>query len=347
MEHRKAAPLALVVASALVATACLHVGSDDEHRSLRRPTSAQAPSRRLFDMAPPSHKEGYYQWMWADAKELGDHELAEADPFRWSDWLNAAGTIADLQAYQTTENMFRPVELMAGRDNDSPDALARPLKFGSIDEAIAYLSAQTTTQPPRVVEKTTRVTVAGGCPDASHLNAGEALFFMALGSALTLVSFALYCCCACTVRRLCCHHKGGDLLDASDSDEESKPTLALTDGRTPQPYQGVLQDSDLATLLADIEEEEQRLPAGPRSLGPASPTSSGALREEAAREVDRVLGAKGAREIFGNDGPVERRAQYRRLVRLLHPDKKAAEGQRASLALRRVVECYRSLSDVA
>ncbi|CAK0805505.1 unnamed protein product, partial [Prorocentrum cordatum] len=79
---------------------------------------------------------------------------------------------------------------------------------------------------------------------------------MALGSALTLVSFALYCCCACTVRRLCCHHKGGDLLDASDSDEESKPTLALTDGRTPQPYQGVLQDSELAALLADIDEED-------------------------------------------------------------------------------------------
>jgi hypothetical protein len=300
-------------------------------------------------MAPPSHKEGYYQWMWADVEELGDHELAEADPFRWSDWLNAAGTIADLEAYRNNaKNQFRPVELMTGRDNN------RPMKFGSIDEAIAYLGAQTTTQPPTVVEKTTKVTVAGQCPDVSHLDAGEALCFMALGSALTLALYALYCCCACTVRSICCHRaKGGDLrgvLDASDdSDEEtqaqSKPKFALTDGRPPQPYQGVLQDSELTALLADIEEEERRMLTGPRSFQPRE-SESPALREEATREVERVLTAKSAREIFGTGGPGERRAQYRRLVRLLHPDKKAVEGQRASLALRRVVECYRSLSEV-
>jgi hypothetical protein len=185
------------------------------------------------------------------------------------------------------------------------------------------------------------------------LDASKALGFMALGSALTLASCGLYCCCARTVRGTCSHPaKGGDassVLDSSGSDEEStcvNPKLALTDGRTPQPYQGMLHDSDLAALLADIEEEERRMLTGPRSLGPASPKASGALREEATREVERVLGAKGAREIFGNEGSVERRAQYRRLVRLLHPDKKAVEGQRASLALRRVVECYRSLSEV-
>jgi hypothetical protein len=292
-------------------------------------------------MAPPSHKEGYYQWMWADVEELGDHELAESDPFRWSDWLNAAGTIADLEAYQTSKNKARPVELMAGRDNDGPGAAPAPMNFGSIDEAIAYLSAQTTTQPPRVVEKTTKVTVHGRCPDASHLDTSEALFFMALGSALTLTLYALYCCCACTMRRICSQPaKGSDmhgLLD-DDSDEESKPKLALRDERTRQPYQGVLQDSELASLLADIEEEERRMLTGPRSFAPTN-------REEATREVERVLNAKGAREIFGSGGSGEQRAQYRRLVRLLHPDKKAVEGQRASLALRRVVECYRALTE--
>merc|ERR1719401_1698292 len=85
------------------------MGARDERR--RRPTSLRPPAlaaqrRSLFDTAPPSHKEGYYQWMWADELGLlGDHGIAEADPFRWSDWLNAAGTIADLEAYQNTKNL--------------------------------------------------------------------------------------------------------------------------------------------------------------------------------------------------------------------------------------------------
>jgi hypothetical protein len=257
------------------------------------------------------------------------------------------------------------VELVTGRDNDFLGASAMPMKFGSIDEAVAYLSAQTTTQPPplkvvetttqppKVVEKIKTITVAELCPAASHLDASEALCFMALGSALTLASYALYCCCcACKTRIVCSRPaKGRDLHGVlsddsdSDSDEESKPKPALTDGRPPQPYQGVLQGSDLAALLADIEEEERRMLTGPRSLGPTSPRTIGALREEATLEVERVLSVKSAREIFGTGGSCERRAEYRRLVRLLHPDKKMVEGQRASLALRRVVECYRSSSE--
>jgi len=316
------------------------------------PGSAQP--RSLFDLQPPSSKEGYYQWMWADVEELGDHELAEADPFRWSDWLNAAGTIADLEAYkaQSPRNQLRPVELMKGGGSQNRGlALARPMKFGNIDEAIAYLGAQTTTPPPQVVEKTERVAVPGHCEGASALTSSEALCFMALGSALTLAAYAMYHLCACTVRRFRHGGKGEmqGLLNGSDSEDEAKPRLAaLTDARAPQPYGGVpvLQESELRALLADIEEEERlMLTAGPRSLRPGSQSGKAPTKDEALFEVERVLSAKSAKEIFGGGGANEQRACYRRLVRLLHPDKKVVEGQRASLALRRVVECYRALAE--
>jgi len=288
--------------------------------------------------------------MWGDAKELGDHEVAEADPFRWSDWLNVVGTIADLEAYNTPANQNRAVELVKG--SSKTDNMLLPMRFGSISEAISYLSAMTTTQPPVVVEKTQKVVIPGlGAGDcASRLGNMEALGYMAAGSALTVALYVSLCalrrCCWGSMAKAHDEEDSARLLDRSDSDTEAaKPRLAITAGRAPQPYQGQFQENELRALLADIEEEEKLMLTGPRSFKPGGFIgSASALREEALREVERVLNAKGAEDIFTASSEGERRAQYRRLVRLLHPDKKIVDGQRASLALRRVVECYRSIS---
>lgn len=360
MHGQKVAALALLAASAMMATACLSLGVLGWPRPAARAVAARAAERRsLFDVEPPSNKEGYYQWMWGDVDELGDHELAEANPFRWSDWLNAAGTIADLEAYKTIESQDRPVEIARGVD--IVDGFVQPLKFGNLGEAIAYLSTQTTTQAPVVVEKTKKVVVPGKCPDAdtlSHVDELEALCFMAIGSAATIALYVVCQCCACVCRRVCCCSRKDTadndvvgLKDKADSDSEAmdiKPRLAITEGRAPQPYQGQFQESELRALLADIEDEELKaLPGMPRPLCPGGVDEAAAMRAEAAREAERVLGARGAREIFGAGSIAEQRAQYRRLVRLFHPDKKILEGQRASLALRRVVEAYRSHMEAA
>jgi len=154
--------------------------------------------------------------MWGDAKELGDHEVAEADPFRWSDWLNVVGTIADLEAYNTPANQNRAVELVKG--SSKTDNMLLPMRFGSISEAISYLSAMTTTQPPVVVEKTQKVVIPGlGTGDcAAQLDNMEALGYMAAGSALTV---ALYVS-LCALRRCC----WGSMAKAHDEEDCQRQT---------------------------------------------------------------------------------------------------------------------------
>jgi hypothetical protein len=249
--------------------------------------------------------------------------------------------------------------ILRSEGTDAADDFIRPLKFGSIDEAIAYLSQQTTTQAPKVVEKVHNIPVGGDCPDSAHLRSNEAIACMAIGSAITVAVFLLYQLCSCTCRRVFRGVKRSEketLLYGSDSDDDlnkdrSTP-LAITEGRQPQPYQGLgtLKESELRALLADIEEEERLMLTGPRSFSPGafgSADGTATLRKEATQEVERVLNSKSARDIFGSGSASDQRAKYRRLVRLFHPDKKILEGERASLALRRVVEAYRSLASAS
>eukprot|EP00441_Pelagodinium_beii_P047433 CAMPEP_0197624772 /NCGR_PEP_ID=MMETSP1338-20131121/4312_1 /TAXON_ID=43686 ORGANISM="Pelagodinium beii, Strain RCC1491" /NCGR_SAMPLE_ID=MMETSP1338 /ASSEMBLY_ACC=CAM_ASM_000754 /LENGTH=231 /DNA_ID=CAMNT_0043194989 /DNA_START=340 /DNA_END=1032 /DNA_ORIENTATION=+ len=60
-------------------------------------------------------------------------------------------------------------------------------------------------------------------------------------------------------------------------------------------------------------------------------------RAEAARQVKVILSAKSVTAVLGS-GPVEeRRIEFRRLAKLLHPDKSLVSGERANLALRRLL----------
>mmetsp|Transcript_79937 Transcript_79937/g.258934 ORF Transcript_79937/g.258934 Transcript_79937/m.258934 type:complete len:192 (-) Transcript_79937:61-636(-) len=110
---------------------------------------------------------------------------------------------------------------------------------------------------------------------------------------------------------------------------------------------GAFHEGELRQLLVEVEEEERRaignpaLPPPTTSIGSASPER--AARAEAAQEAERILATKDIRAIFGNGQVVERKAEYRRLVRLLHPDKGLASGERATLALRLVVESHSML----
>lgn len=112
------------------------------------------------------------------------------------------------------------------------------------------------------------------------------------------------------------------------------------------------RQSELRSLLAQVEDEEnaQVTSAAPRA--PAAGVDGGVQasaqqRADADREVERVLSAPTAREVLGTGSAAERTAKFRQLVRLIHPDKGLVSGERANLALRRVVEARHELDDAA
>lgn len=69
-----------------------------------------------------------------------------------------------------------------------------------------------------------------------------------------------------------------------------------------------------------------------------------ALRAEAMREVERIMAAPDKLAVLGGGAKKERTARFRKLARMLHPDKGLVEGDRASLALRRAVEAHKALA---
>merc|ERR1712187_764404 len=108
--------------------------------------------------------------------------------------------------------------------------------------------------------------------------------------------------------------------------------------------QYAFRDAELQQLLRDIEEEEEQpLLAILGSPPEASQEARQSSAQRAAREVERILEMRDADAVLGGGTVQQQSAEYRRLVRLLHPDKGLASGQRANLALRRVVECHRRL----
>jgi len=112
------------------------------------------------------------------------------------------------------------------------------------------------------------------------------------------------------------------------------------------------RQSELRSLLVQVDDEEEtHVTAGaPRALvagvdGGVQPSAQQCA--EADREVERVLAATSARGVLGTGSPSERTAKFRRLVRLIHPDKGLVSGERANMALRRVVEARHELDDAA
>jgi len=69
----------------------------------------------------------------------------------------------------------------------------------------------------------------------------------------------------------------------------------------------------------------------------------GDRRAEALREAERVLAAPSPHLVLGGGNTEETRREFRRLVLLLHPDRGHCSGERAALALRRVVEAHQVL----
>jgi len=75
----------------------------------------------------------------------------------------------------------------------------------------------------------------------------------------------------------------------------------------------------------------------------STPQQEGNPRSEAQREVDRVLAAPNLHWVLGGGNAAETKQEYRRLVRLLHPDHGHCSGERATLALQRVMEAHNVL----
>lgn len=67
-------------------------------------------------------------------------------------------------------------------------------------------------------------------------------------------------------------------------------------------------------------------------------------RAEALRQVDHILSARSVSAVLGGGSLHERRSEFKRLARLLHPDKNLVSGERASLALRRLVEAHKTMN---
>jgi len=71
--------------------------------------------------------------------------------------------------------------------------------------------------------------------------------------------------------------------------------------------------------------------------------SSGDPKRDAQQEVERVMAAPNPHMVLGGGNVEQTRRRFRRIVLLLHPDRGRVQGERAALALRRVVEAHQIL----
>lgn len=114
-------------------------------------------------------------------------------------------------------------------------------------------------------------------------------------------------------------------------------------GMRDEDYQRLLHETELQSLL-NSEDGEGSGGAGNELTWPlSSQQHASALRAEASHEVERILAAASPSAVLGCGSACDQKSEFRRLVRLLHPDKGNVRGERAALALRRVVEANRSL----
>jgi len=133
--------------------------------------------------------------------------------------------------------------------------------------------------------------------------------------------------------------------EASSGAEE---TLDAMQPNTWQAFMGSSNDGEFRRLLFYAEQQGRFPPIEDLPLimdaNGESQSITPADRVTAEAEVERILAISNPRDLFGSGGPNEKKQEYWRLVRLLHPDKGLIDGERANLALRRVVEAYRSLN---
>jgi hypothetical protein len=295
-------------------------------------------------MVPPNATQDYYRWMWGDAgSDLEGHALAESNPLRWSDWLSVEACISDLSSYDTQANRARQVELLRADHQDVP------ARFDTLGQAISYLSQYTTTPAPTIV-KEKRIVIKEASAVTTRADVFAILYFptsrdelaMALGAVFTCIALVT-CACATVCCRACCRRKTKEEHGTWSSARDVSEKTALCGGASQDSSDHVaFHETELRSLLTEVEEAEPSLMCLPDR-------PEAAQRAEAGREVERVLAAKDMHDILGSGSAAQQRGAYRRLVRLFHPDKGLVAGDRAALALRRVVECYQAqkLSDTS
>jgi len=71
--------------------------------------------------------------------------------------------------------------------------------------------------------------------------------------------------------------------------------------------------------------------------------SSADPQRDAKQAVERVMAAPNPHMVLGGGNVEQTRREFRRIVLLLHPDRGYVQGERAALALRRVVEAHQTL----
>jgi len=166
---------------------------------------------------------------------------------------------------------------------------------------------------------------------ASDLSASLPSTASSLGVALAATALLVVALAACLFLRA----KGKALEPEDDEEEVSR-----------EASREALLNGELRQMLSDAEQADPELFAGRSSRGKSAPPlePDPAQRAEAEQEMERVLSAKDASGLFGHGDAQQQNKAFRRLVRLLHPDKHLVSGPRANLALRLVLESHRSLT---
>lgn len=338
--------------------------------------SAGAPALRMAKEEPANvvwtqEPRPYYSWIWADVAirpdplDLG-HGGADPESPHWSPWLSREAAVKDLQLYRTADNFGRPLEMRmaAARGEFSAEEVEKQLlpgskrflsKFESTDEAVSYLTgggtgamASTTPLTPRLA--TARKAGADEVTPNEQNAAGSARtrnivrYFMVgvfgcLVCILALVLLGYFIDVKIVHVREC---RVGDDEETSSEEELERGS----GGANPwQAFMDAPREGEMRRLLVFIEQGPQELPPlpplpqlpddGRAAAGPSQ-------RQQAEAEVERIIAARDVVDIFGAGDAASRKQEFRRLLRLIHPDKGLVSGQRAALALRRVVEAYRT-----
>lgn len=98
------------------------------------------------------------------------------------------------------------------------------------------------------------------------------------------------------------------------------------------PESSAAELQELRQILA-LEDEAHAAPLAGRAAAQAA----------AEEEVERIMAAPRPAQVLRGDSVPEKRQDFRRIVRLLHPDKGLVSGPRANLALRRTIAAHGSL----
>jgi len=172
--------------------------------------------------------------------------------------------------------------------------------------------------------------------NGSHLPIPTVLGYMGYLGFLPCFACVGYLSYRVVKRRGSCNpsdHMSADEEESSGAEE----TLDPVQPNTWRAFAGSSHDGEIRRVLFYAEQQ------GPTDADGASQPVASADGPTAEAEVERILAISSPGDLFGSGGPNEKKREYLRLVRLLHPDKGLAAGERAHLALRRVVEAYRSL----